>query len=300
MPLNQKMKTLRVTKEMRKRICVHEAAHAVIAALAGESVRRLSVVPEDSPLDKKWKIKGRKGNLVSDLWGLCESSHNFLPFGFLRWIKDKSTYQADSKGFRSRVRQIAQLMASERGPLAVKKFEAETRRRLRAEICVLVAGPIADEIFRGEDEPIYLWDEDPSPGDDVSKAEALSRLLPFRNEFETAVATTEKALRDPELWEMVIRLADELEKRGDLEEFDGFLPKPRPCWPRSPRQRATSTQRRFVGRGGATHPPSTPRTTPTKRRTGALQAEDRWLRRQQPRIHPTHDQFLNNSFEPRS
>ena len=26
-----------------------------------------------------------------------------------------------------------------------------------------------------------------------------------------------------------------------LEEFDGFLPKRRPCWPRSPRQRATST-----------------------------------------------------------
>ena len=241
MLLNQKMKPHRLSKQSRKEICVHEAAHGVIAALAGVFVHRLSVAPEGWPLDADWQIKTRKGVVVSNLLGVCESSEDYLPFQFLEWIEDESVYQADRKGFRSMVRQRAELLAAKRGSVA--EYGTEARRRVRAHICVLVAGPIGEGIFAGIDEPIYLEDDDPFPSHDLTKAEALSLLLPYRNEYKTACASTEKALRDPELWGMVIRLADELEQKGDLKECEKFLPKRRPCWPRSSRCGAISPGR---------------------------------------------------------
>jgi hypothetical protein len=107
------------------------------------------------------------------------------------------------------------------------------RQCVRAEICVLLAGPAASQIFEGND--VSLWEGDFTPAEDITKALGLAQLLHWRNEYDYLADLTERMLRRPEVWAMVLRLADELERHGDIEEFAGFLPEPIPNWPPSPR-----------------------------------------------------------------
>lgn len=75
-------------------------------------------------------------------------------------------------------------------------------------------------------------------GHDISKAAAYASLLPWRNEYEHAQELTEQTLLRPDVWGMVLRLADELERVGNIEDgIEALLPAPVPNWPPSPRAR---------------------------------------------------------------
>ncbi|MFZ4540122.1 hypothetical protein [Propionivibrio sp.] len=70
--------------------------------------------------------------------------------------------------------------------------------------------------------------------EDSQKAAGLALLLPWRGEYGDLTWVTEQLLRRPDVWAMVIRLACELERLGDMEDFDGFLPDAVDGWPSSP------------------------------------------------------------------
>ena len=224
---------LMLTKELRREVCVHEAGHAVIFALGGAFVYRLAVAPEGDT--GTWTIEGRKQGPMTDLWGVCMPSDFIEMYLHMRWNNDDCLWEVDRKGFNAYVRQTQAGLAAA-GSRSARTYGAETRRIVRAHICGGVAGPAAEQIFRGED----VWLGEPDYGnktEDLVLAEARSWLLPYRNEYGHACQVTEAALRRPDIWEHVMRLADELERVGDMEDFDGLLPDPLPGWPSSPGSR---------------------------------------------------------------
>jgi hypothetical protein len=224
----------RLTRERRREVCIHEAAHAVIHSLGGAFVYLLAVAPEDAT---SWEVHDRKGGLNTGLWGICSTSDFFTPF--IRW-DDEHEYRVDGRAYgvylRDMERQINDLRRAEGKRPA--KIAAEQRRIVRAHICGSMAGPVADAITRGDDveDALDWWGVDTSDRhDDLCHAEAMARLLPFRNEYGHAVRVTEQALRRPDIWAAVMRLADELDRVGRMEDLDPWLPPAEKNWPPSPR-----------------------------------------------------------------
>jgi hypothetical protein len=225
-----------LTKEKRRAVCVHEAGHAVIHALGGSIVHRVAVAPEGN--DGTWAIEGRKGGTLTDLWGVCQASDFWEMQIRLTWNEAELTWEADRKGFDASMREMQSHLAKHNRQHA-RRYVADTRRIVRAHVCGGIAGPAAEQIYNAEevwlDEPDYFADR----GEDLVLAQARSWLLPYRNEYGHACQVTEAALRRPDIWERVIRLADELERLGDMDdELDGFLPDALPGWPSSPGSRA--------------------------------------------------------------
>lgn len=207
-----------LTSEARKLVCIHEAAHAVVFALGGSSIYRLVVAPVGAA---DWVVEGRKGGLLTDLWGACSTSDAPLCW-LLHWNDQEACYEADKAGMADLVR-------------AVPGFAQPLRRSIRAHICGVLAGPIAEAIIDGEGTD-HLW-ESFTAGEDVAIALGYARFLPWRREYDYLMDETEKVLRRPDVWGAVIRLADVLEKQGDMEDFPGLLPTEAQCWPASPMAR---------------------------------------------------------------
>ncbi len=222
-----------LTEKRRHEVCIHEAAHAVIHALGGGWVYDVEVAPIGC---EEWTTEGRKGGMLSDLWGVCRTSDAENVFGRIWWNEDWDGYECDRAGYRK----LLDWLGS--GRPNGQRIKREARRRLRAWICGSIAGPMADAIYGGEEEPGGIWLEpEYMRGEDLTVAEALSWFLPYRAEYDFLASVTERALREPDLWGMVLRLADELEKAGCLgceeESFHRLrylLPEPRRNWPPSP------------------------------------------------------------------
>lgn len=228
----------RLTRERRRGVCIHEAAHAVIHALGGSFVYLLAVAPEDAT---SWQVEGRKGHLYTDLWGVCSGSDWWS--WYVRWSDELGEYEANRRGYakhlREMERQINEHQRSEGRP--ARRIAAEERRVARLHVCVSMAGPVADAVVAGEDveDALDYWSIDwYEQGHDLTVAAAIARVLPYRTEYQHAVRVTEEALRRPDIWAAVIRLADELERAGRLENeaLDPFLPPACRCWPPSPRR----------------------------------------------------------------
>lgn len=222
-----------LTAERRREVCIHEAAHAVIHALGGAFVYDVEVAPVGAV---EWRTTGRKGGLLSDLWGVCRLSDPEGVFGLVRWNEADGGYECDRAGYKERLQLIAANVPSS------GRIATEARRRLRAWICGAIAGPMADAIHAGE-KPGEIWLEpEYMPGEDLTVAEALAWFLPYRMEYGFLLGVTEKALREPELWGQVMTLANDLEKAGclgcddeSMDTLQGLLPEPRRNWPPTPR-----------------------------------------------------------------
>jgi hypothetical protein len=226
----------RLTKERRREVCIHEAAHAVIHALGGSFVYLLAVAPEDAT---EWQVRDRKGGLCTDLWGICSTS-DFSTWLCMQWNETECTYEVDRRSYatylRSMEHQVNEFHRSEGRPPA--RLAAEQRRIVRAHICGSMAGPAAEAIAKGQDVQSELdyWNADLSdPNEDLCHAEAMARLLPYRNEYEHAARVTEQALRSPDIWAAVLRLADELERVGHMDDVHPWVPEADRHWPPSPR-----------------------------------------------------------------
>ncbi len=229
---------LAFTAESRRAACIHEAAHAVVHALGGSFVFRVAVAPEGDT--GSWTYEDRRGKAATDLRGICEASDHFVLSMHMGWDEGEHCYRPDRRGFEKHVRMVATAIAKcsdATGRRSQRSVMAEERRIARAHLCAIVAGPIAEQIYMGDD--VYVdepedWD---NPGEDIVRAWAIAGLLPFIREFDHAVRVTEAALRDAETWGRVVRLAAELERVGDVEEVDPFLPDRLPSWPPTPRAR---------------------------------------------------------------
>lgn len=211
-----------LSREERRATCVHEAGHAVLHALGGAFVYRVAVAPEGAT---EWTTTARKGELLADLWGVCELSGSPAQ-GFIRWDAENLCMAADRTGFDAMLRWLD---GHTRGA------RREGYRAIRAAVCATLGGPAAEAIFKGQ-EPDFLADTG-GPDDDLTRAEALCWLLPWRTEREHLEALTVQALRQPDVWALVLRLADALELAGDMDDLRGFLPAPVPSWPPSVRAR---------------------------------------------------------------
>lgn len=215
----------KLTKERRRSVCVHEAGHAVISALCGIFVFRVAVAPEGA---ESWEIESRKGKMMTDLWGVCFTSDAPIDIGLLlEWSEEDGFYRVN--------RQNEQLMGGFE-ILQEARHVAYVRHKLRAHICGLLAGPLAEQIY--EDEGVSVsFPDGGDPAGDIEIAMGLSRLIQSLRgvEFDHAARITEAALMNPEVWAMVLRLADELERVGDIDEgLEAFLPAKVPDWPTSP------------------------------------------------------------------
>ena len=209
-----------LTREDRYKVCVHEAAHAVIFALGGLFIERLEVAPEGCI---NFSTVSRRGLTTTDLWGHCTPIHMLNLFEFVHWNENSDCYIADKAGWKEMLK------------LKSRELVSIAKHAVRVLICGYLAGPIADEIQEGEaldHGPAWL---EPTGQErhDLDKAYGLSQLSVWRNEYGALAALTEQTLRRPNVWAMVVKLACELERVGDMRNFDGFLPDAVAGWPSS-------------------------------------------------------------------
>jgi hypothetical protein len=222
-PLPAPPLALTLTRERRRAVCVHEAAHAVIHALGGAWVYRVAVAPEGAT---EWQTTDRKGRDMADLWGVVEMSG--CPAALFIRHDEGGFLAGDRRGFNGMARMLAD--HKPRAP-------AELRRQVRAHVCGALAGPAAEQLREDPHGEPFLGDS--CTDDDEGVAEALSWLLPQRGEFDRLAALTVETLRRPDVWAAVHRLADTLERAGELDDeaLSPFLPMAVPHWPPGPRRR---------------------------------------------------------------
>lgn len=207
-----------LTRAQRRATCIHEAGHAVAFALGGVSVYRLAVAAEGA---EALRTDIRNGRMCTGLWGLCEKADLVLPRQFLRWLMNEGCLHPDAKGH-------PQLLQRPEGRAQVEGFSARQQREIRAQMVGLMAGPAAEQIFRGEAARLYPGGE----FDEVRQAEDLSWLLPARDAFADAAALTVNTLQQPDVWATIERVAHELERAGTLGHgLRGLLPAALPNWP---------------------------------------------------------------------
>lgn len=202
----------------RRATCFHEAGHAVVFALGGVAVSRVAVAPSGAT---EWRTPSSNGRTCSDLWGLCVKAELVLPRQLLRWLMSEGALSPDGSGY-------AKVLASPEGRALVEALGPRQRRDIRAQMAGLLAGPVAERIFRGEAVP-------EAEQGDGAKARALGALLGDPGEFAHAARLAEAALRRPELWARVGALATALEAAGHVEAgIRDYLPAADPAWPPAP------------------------------------------------------------------
>lgn len=205
----------------RRATCFHEAGHAVVFALGGVAVTRVAVAPEGAT---EWRTPSSNGRTCSDLWGLCVKAELVLPRQLLRWLMSEGALSPDGSGY-------AKVLESPEGQALVEALGPRQRRDIRAQMAGLLAGPLAERIFRGEAAQATV---EAGPGDGA-KARALAALLGDPAEFAHAARLAEAALRGPARWAQVGALAAALEAAGHVEAgIRGFLPAADPAWPPAP------------------------------------------------------------------
>jgi hypothetical protein len=222
------------TKRHRQKVCLHEAGHAVVHAIGGSFVYRLSVAPEGD--DGSWAPRLRTGSFVKDVWGLCEPSEPPLPKEALKWDEVTNQFVCHRDVYDAHLRSSA----VGQSPADYPFFLAEQRRQLRAHICAWLAGPLVECLRHGRRtdwkhvEEMHYKIYEPYPSDDVIMAKACGALLSDGPECEHACEVTTAALRRPDIWDAVQRLAKELERVGEIHECHDWLPSPENEWPPLP------------------------------------------------------------------
>jgi len=213
-----------LTREKRRKVCIHEAGHAVVAALGENPVYSIEVAPEGWT---NWVTQGGKAGELMDLWGVCQTPNPGVVSIGLRWKDDVRGFQVEGQVLSAYMKALEQTGSD---------LPAEVRRAVRAYVCQCLAGPIAEMISANEPKP-FVEPGEPSPHDDATVAEACCRMLPSGKEAEWSHLheITESVLR--EHWSFVAELADVLEASGRLDErVDDYLPPQLKHWPPSPRR----------------------------------------------------------------
>lgn len=216
---------------------IHEAAHAVIGALGGLEVVAISAVPEgadmNAPAWTGWiDMDGAEGLIQWD--------------GKASEYKPVLTRQQVREHFKSgNALPLYYRSLTYQNP---KKAEPITRRALpewyrdiRAVVCSLVAGELAEEIEKGVtsfEDCYHELSYFSARGTDTAKTLGFCQFLPWRDEDEKLQRLTFDTLREAETWAATKRLANELEKKKQLSgaELQRLLPPQRKGWPKGERK----------------------------------------------------------------
>ena len=211
-----------LTANRSDKACLQQAANAVIRAIGGCAA--LALVPlEFSAAPTIESIERSLTNIAEAFFCNGESPD----WDFLRWDEGLGVFSADRKAFDAFIGQVG------------RRNRQPIRRQIRVIVCVALSGPIAKAIQDGEPEGSFIRSSYDKMAHDMSLAEACCRLLPFRHEIFHLADKTEHLLRNPDIWQAVIRLADLLETKEPLEteRLIGFLPSARPHWPPPPKNK---------------------------------------------------------------
>ena len=224
---------VKLTPERRWEVCVHEAAHAVIHSLGGAWAYQIAVAPVGA---SNWTFEGRKGAVLTDLWGAYAGSDPGSVIVYIKWGPNEFDFEADKAGYRSYLGRASSMLPT---PRQSRQFREESDRQLRAHIANCLAGPLADQITAGEPFTPGLEPRACSRHDDVCQAWSLACLLPGAQgvELEHIEAQTMAALQSSDVWGAVQDLARKLERDDVVDDFDGLLLEPVPGWPFSPRSK---------------------------------------------------------------
>ena len=213
----------RLTKELRSLCCVHEAGHAIAAALGGKQCREMAVAPEGATKD--WCFVTRHdGKPFPGRIGYCVTATPLV----LQWDAD------GLGGFdMAQVRKIQNALLMTKKP----RHRASYYQGLRIALRVLLAGRVAETLFREED--VWTACEVSSGADDLAHASRCCDLLPFRRDREIAHAVEQTALALSAHWPAVLDLAAALYQTGTLDEdaIQPYLPPPLKGWPTPPPRR---------------------------------------------------------------
>jgi hypothetical protein len=239
-PTWEPRRNYRLSAEHRRQLCVHLAAHAAISWLGGLYVYMLAVAGEGV---RSWSIGDRKSNPSEKMWGRCSTSDFYC--NQMSWDRNRQIYVVDRERWESKIAKEFELYSEslppEKTPVSSDEFLEGRRQQVRAHVCGYLAGHVADGITVGmsADEALRFYERRDTQavwGNDVVEAEGLADLLPS-GEYENAVRLTEEALRRPEVWNSVMRLAGDLQRFGLLErsacenDIDKLLPSPEANWP---------------------------------------------------------------------
>jgi hypothetical protein len=248
-PTWQSRRGNRLAAKHRRQLCVHLSAHAAISRMGGAYIYKLAVAPTHV---RSWTIVERKNGDLGTLRGLCSTSDFYC--SHMMWHEGHQEFEVDRDGWEAYLtsRSIGLLRAcppDEREGyeriLDVETHISDQRQIVRAQACGYLAGHIADGITAGmtADDALRLYDRRDQQyvgaTGDIVIAQGLTDLLP-PGEYENAVRVTEEALRRPDVWESVNRLAGELEQLGLIEsdkcevDIDELLPEPTGDWPPAP------------------------------------------------------------------
>ncbi len=211
-----------LTANRSDKACLQHAANAVILAIGGCAA--LALVPlEFSAAPTIESTKRSLTNIAEAFFCNGESPD----WDFLRWNDGLGVFSADRKAFDDFIGQVG------------RKKRQPIRRQIRVIACVALSGPMAKAIQNGEPEGRFIRSGYDNSAQDMSLAEACCQLLPFRHEIVYLADKTERLLRNPDIWQAVIRLADLLESREQLEpeRLLGVLPSARPHWPPPPKNK---------------------------------------------------------------
>lgn len=240
--------------EHRCQLCVHLAAHAAVCSMGGVLVHMVAVAPTGA---RSWTISERKNQSLGEIWGICSVSDYYC--SHIEWTPDSQRYVADRDGWEREIKRQYESMLHHHlnpepgdnvfdpfadGAPSVDEVMAARRRVVRAHACGYLAGHIADSIMAGmaADEALRLYDcrnTEQVEMSDIAVAQGLCDLLP-PGEYDNAVHLTEQALRRPDVWDAVQRVASKLEQLGLLEEGPceddalALLPSPEKGWPPAP------------------------------------------------------------------
>lgn len=241
----------RLTAEHRHQLCTHLAAHAAVSNMGGAWVYMLAVPPVGV---RSWTTSDRKSRSLGKIWGLCSTSDYYC--SHIEWNADRQRYIGNRAGWELEIEQLHDSLTRPHDPTwnvgetlldgapTLDELFAEHRRMVRAQACGYLAGHIADGITAGigATEALRLYDRRDTQFvgmNDIMAAEVLTDLLP-PGEFENAVRLTEEALRRPEVWAAVQRVASDLEQLGLIEgdpcegDAQEHLPDREQDWPPAP------------------------------------------------------------------
>lgn len=219
--------TTLLSAEERRFTCIHEAAHAAVHGVAGMGLVGLKVAELGA---LSFQAEGHPDLTLVSRWGLERFDGNPVMPGFMPWSEEDG-YTGKRLAFDEYLEFMDAQVKSE--PV----FSVGIRQLVRAHLCAILAGQIAESIARGAVVEAKLGDDRDELGD-LARVAGLLDLITEVGDDKAAVlkhfqGETGKLLCEPSVWSDVTGIADLLEKEGELSnaELTRLAPDWRPEWP---------------------------------------------------------------------
>mgnify|MGYP001626480891 CR=1 FL=1 len=190
----------------------HEAGHAVIASLGGIPVRGVTLYRTEESIRGVVKIPEEDSVCSLLAWNTSAKRYEFAI--------DVEEFEAGLRADKSEDYNIR-----------------DWYKAVRAEICHLLAGAVAEQIAGGASslgEVIERPSFAAPRGHDMAKVAALAKVLPHEHEVFFLYKITYEAITEPDTWARVERIKDALLASGNItgSAIAAMLPEHRKGWPK--------------------------------------------------------------------